>query len=81
MDNLRAAQGVIRLVKRYGPTRLEAACERALSFNNARYRAVKTILEKGLDQLPQREQVFEHLADSYTGSGRFCRDTRSRLNH
>ena len=81
MDNLRAAQGVIRLVKRYGPTRLEAACERALSFNNARYRTVKTILEKGLDQLPQREQVFDHLADSYTGSGRFCRDTRSLLNH
>jgi hypothetical protein len=56
MDNLRAAQGVIRLAKRYGVQRLEAACERALRFDNARYRAVKTILEKGLDQLPPARQ-------------------------
>ena len=81
MDNLRAAQGVIRLAKRYGSQRLEAACERALSFDNPRYRAVKTILEKGLDQLPHNEQLFDRLAESYTGAGRFCRDTRSLLSH
>jgi hypothetical protein len=81
LDNLRAAQGVIRLAKRYGSSRLEAACERALSFDNARYRAVKTILEKGLDQVAQPEQAFDRLADSYTGTGRFCRDTRSWLTH
>jgi transposase len=81
MVNLRAAQGVIHLAKRYGAQRLEAACERALRFDNARYRAVKTILEKGLDQLPSREAAFDQLADSYTGMGRFCRHSPSLLSH
>jgi transposase len=81
MDNLRAAQGVIRLAKRYGAERLEAACERALSFDNARYRTVKTILDKGLDQHPPRESAFDQLAESYTGGGRFCRPSHSLLSH
>jgi transposase len=81
MDNLRAAQGIIRLAKRYGVTRLEAACARALAFDNPRYRTVKTILEKGLDQLSDAEQAFDQLADSYTGHGRFCRDTGKLLDH
>ncbi|MBK7043797.1 MAG: hypothetical protein IPH50_08955 [Rhodanobacteraceae bacterium] len=50
LDHLRAAQGVIRLEKQRGSARLEAACERALAFDDPRYRTVKTILAKGLDQ-------------------------------
>ena len=34
LDNLRAAQGIIRLSERYGTRRLEAACDRALVFDN-----------------------------------------------
>lgn len=81
LDNLRAAQGVIRLGKRYGAPRLEAACQRALAFDNPRYRCVKTILEKGLDQVAMAETAFDSLAESYTGSGRFSRDTRTLLTH
>ncbi len=81
LDNLRAAQGIIRLRDRYGSPRLEAACQRALSYNNPRYRTVKTILEKGLEQHPAAEQAFNTLADSYTGQGRFCRNTQSLLKH
>lgn len=76
LDKLRGAQGVVRLRERYGDTRLEAACKRALYFENIGYRSVKTILENGLDQVADPEAAFESLSDTYTGSGRFGRDTR-----
>ncbi len=50
LDNLRAAQGILRLQQSYSRQRLEAACERALRFNNIRYQAIKSILHQGLDQ-------------------------------
>ena len=78
LDNRRAVQGILRLGKSYGPVRLEAACRRALEFANPRYRTVKTILAKGLDQLPLAEPVFDTLAASYTGQGRFYRDVGRR---
>lgn len=81
LDNLRAAQGVIGLNKTYGPTRLEAACARALAFDSPRYQTVKTILNNGLDQHPGQETLFGSLAEAYTGQGRFCRDTRKLLTH
>lgn len=72
LDNLRAAQGVIGLGKKYGSARLEAACQRALFFGNLKYRAVKSILVQGLDQLPlEGEQTL--LPSAYTTSGRFMR--------
>ena len=81
LENLRAAQGVIRLAKQYSPERLEAACQRALDFDNPRYRSVKTILERGLDQQADLQQAFDQLGEAYTGGGRFSRDTRKLLTH
>ena len=79
LDNLRAAQGIIGLGKKYGATRLEAACARALFFENIRYRAVKSILQKGLDQIPLREPSnVIPLAPSYTGKARFLRTQQER---
>lgn len=52
VDRLRAAMGVMALVKRYGPARVEAACRRALVFEPASYRAVVSILKKGLENAP-----------------------------
>ena len=79
LDNLRAVQGILRLGERYGRARLEAACQRALSYGNPRYRTVKQILEKGLDQ--QMDLLDSPtLTDAYTGKGRFCRDTRTFFN-
>ena len=77
LDNLRAAQGVIGPGKKYGPARLEAACARALHFENVKYRAVKSILHQGLDQAPlyQDSNVIP-LASAYTGKARFLRNTR-----
>jgi len=80
LENLRAVQGVLGLRKRYGAARLEAACTRALAYDNPRYQSVKTILSKGLDQHPDPQRVFDVLCDTYTGQGRFTRDTRTLLN-
>lgn len=79
VERLRAAQGVIGLCKTYGRERLESACRRALAFDDPRYRTVKTILCKGLDQVALQEEAFDRLADVYTGSGRFSRDTSKLL--
>jgi len=81
LDNLRAAQGIIGLGKKYGPIRLESACQRALFFDNIRYRAIKTILKKGLDQLNLFEKSDEMLASPYTGSGRFLRKETRYESH
>lgn len=79
VDRLRAAQGVIRLCESYGRERLESACRRALAFDDPKYRTVKTILSKGLDQVAIQEEAFDRLADVYTGQGRFSRDVRELL--
>jgi transposase len=73
LDNLRAVQGIIGLSKKYGPIRLETACQRALFFGNVRYRSIKTILNKGLDQLNLFQTSDQALAAPYTGSARFLR--------
>jgi transposase len=74
LDNLRAAQGIIGLGKKYGAGRLESACLRALFFDNPRYRTVKGILEKGLDQIPFTEELDRTaLAATYTRAARFLR--------
>jgi transposase len=48
----RACLGLLQLAKRYPAPRLDAACARALASGTPRYRTVKTILARGLDQLP-----------------------------
>ena len=75
IDNLRAAQGVIGLEKPYGAVRLEAACKRALAYENVTYRTVSTILKQRLDQVADPEGALDELAGAYTGTGRFARDT------
>lgn len=72
LDNLRAAQGIVGFAKSFGAQRLEAACDRALFYDNPRYQTVKTILAKGLDLL-QDDPASATLSAAYTGSGRFCR--------
>jgi transposase len=79
LDNLRAAQGVIRMAKRFGAARLEAACDRALAFDAPRYRTVKHILEKGLDQQPALASGDDPLSEVYTGAGHFSRDLTQLL--
>jgi transposase len=80
MDYLRAVQGIISLHKKYGKSRLDAACRRALVFQSVRYKTIRSILEKGLEYAPLPEQdAFDALTEAYTGHGRFGRNTSTLL--
>ena len=52
-DRLRTAGRLLGMGERFGSPRLEAACARALRFDDASYMTIKRILEQGLD----REEV------------------------
>ena len=49
-QGFRSCLGIMRLGKRYGRERLEAACERALFMKAYSYRNVELILKNGLDR-------------------------------
>ena len=48
----RSCLGIMRLGRRYGDDRLEAACTRALAVRALSYRSVESILRTGLDKQP-----------------------------
>ena len=48
--NLRSAQNIIRMQKKYGKYRLEAVCRRAVFFSNYTYSGIKNILEREMDK-------------------------------
>ena len=73
-DRLRTAGRLLRLGDRFGPERLEAACARALRFDDAAYMTVKRILEHGLDleelpvtELPSPAMTFARPAAELVG--------------
>ena len=51
----RSCLGILRLGKRYGDDRLEAACVRALRVRARSYRHVESILKNGLDRVAQED--------------------------
>ena len=54
-QGFRSCLGILRLGKRYGDDRLEAACRRALHIGSARYKSIESILRHGLDREPLPE--------------------------
>ena len=72
---------MIGLARRFGTQRLDAACQRALTFDDPKYRTVKTILENGIDLDACDEPAFDRLTETYTGRGRFSCDTTKLLTH
>ncbi len=52
---LRAAQGVLGLRRKYGDTRLEAACARAIAVGDPPYCTIKSILVTGTETDPEPE--------------------------
>lgn len=55
----RACLGLMRLGRRYGPERLEAACARAEHLRSYSYRTVKNILGSSQDRLPLDHEPSE----------------------
>lgn len=51
----RACLGILRLSKKYGKPRLEAACARAEKIGGLRYKNIASILQNSLDKLPLTE--------------------------
>jgi transposase len=51
-QGVRACLGLMRLGKRYGDGRLEAACRRALRLGACSYKSIESILKPELDQPP-----------------------------
>jgi len=52
LDHLPTVGRLLRLRQRCGPARLEAACQRALQFDDPAYKTVKRILAQGLEDQP-----------------------------
>ena len=48
----RACRGILRLGRRHGDERLEAACRRAAHLDSYSYRTIKNILSSGQDRQP-----------------------------
>lgn len=78
--DLRAAQSILGLRKKYGVERLEAACRRALAYQSVYYKTIKSMLEVGAEQqaLPQGKE--NALAEPYSRGGKFCRDASLLLH-
>jgi transposase len=55
-QGFRSCLGILRLGKRYGDVRLEAACNRALRVRARSYRHVESILKNGLDRVSTPEE-------------------------
>jgi transposase len=51
-QGFRACLGILRLGKRYGESRLEAACQRALRIGACSYKSIESILKHDLDRQP-----------------------------
>jgi transposase len=56
-QGFRSCLGIMRLGKRYGAQRLEAACRRALTIGACSYKSLESILKQGLDHTPLPTQV------------------------
>ncbi len=55
-QGFRSCLGILRLGKRYGDERLEAACDRALGVRARSYRHVESILKNGLDRVAKADE-------------------------
>jgi transposase len=77
----RTCQGLLRLAKRYGPIRLEAACEKAVRMGGFAYRTLESLLLHNLDQLHHvtaKEQKIVHL--NVRGAEYYCDTQEERDN-
>ena len=70
-QGFRSCLGIMRLGKRFGELRLEAACRRALALGACSYKSIESILQRGLERkaLPAQQELelaIEH--DNIRGS-------------
>jgi transposase len=71
-QGFRACLRILRLVRSYGPERLEAACQRGVDIGARSYGSVQSILQNGLDRAFCPEPVPDELPvqhENIRGSG------------
>jgi transposase len=61
----RACLGLMRLGRRYGPERLEAACARAEHLRSFSYRTVENILTSAQDRLPFEDEPSDEITPTH----------------
>ena len=76
VDRLPTAGRLVRLCEPYGQARLEAACQRALAFDDPAYLTVKRILSQQLDQEP-----LPSSAPPLSPARAFVRSARELVGH
>jgi hypothetical protein len=76
VDRLSMVRRLLRLREQVGDERLEAACERALRFDEVSYKTVKRILKQGLEA--EAEEVFPSFIPP---AQRFVRGAQELLGH
>jgi hypothetical protein len=54
-QKMRKVQAIIRLKEKYGQERLEKACFKSFVYENCEYKAIKSMLEKGIESKVQEE--------------------------
>jgi len=63
-QGFKSCMGLLNLSKKYGDDRLNNACKRAIFFNYYSYKAVRNILERGMDKLEEEnEDLFSTLPE------------------
>jgi transposase len=75
----RTCMALLKLSDKYSPQRLEAACERALSYTSSpNFKTVQTILATGQDELPQNEPKDVSTGFGFTrGSEYYAQSSKS----
>jgi transposase len=58
-QGFRSCQGILRMEKKVGRERLEAACTRALAIRGYSYKSVKSILDSNLEGRPLPEAIHQ----------------------
>jgi len=64
-QGFRACLGILRLVRLYGPERLDAACQRGLDIGARTYGSVQSILHNGLDRAFRPEPVADEVPPTH----------------
>jgi len=72
LDKLRTVLGILRFEDKYGKQRLEAACKRALFYDDVKYGTVRNILKRQKDKEPLQTETGR---PRYFANGKFARYT------
>ena len=69
-QSYKSCTGILALAKKVGNQRLNNACKRALDYERINYQSVKSILEKGLDQIQDDTQQQSNIPKHHNIRGK-----------